>query len=726
MGIKGAGEKIAGIVFVCLISILLIMNGDSKESIRFTQGSGFLVQHVGETAEDVWTQTFVLEKGDYHFKFNYTASEAGNEVRTYANGLKYNSLSLEKEEETMELDIHLDEACSAFKVAVRYNGAGYLELKSVECIADQPWHRDNWLKTALFLLMVFWFVATRYMFSQQKLSRQTILGMSTVFGMSLLSSVLFFSGNKIGYGDDLQYHLSRIEGIAAGLRNGQFPVMIYPDALGGNGYLNAMYPSVFLYIPACLRLMGVSFVSAYETLLVLINFATAFIMYGSVKSVCRSEKIAVLATTLYLFARYRLNNMLVRGALGETLAMIFVPLVLIGLYHVIVGERKKWWMLLIGATGIIQSHVLSTVMYALIALILVCVFIKKIWLEKRYIELLKCGVLAILLNIGFLVPFLTYYVRGNLNLKAATQMYDMAGGGLNPSYLFGIFDIFQSSFTDNHDYALHLAILCLLGIIMLYALIHRESRTYSDRFCKYSVLIAVFLLFMATNWFPYDKLTFLNVFQFPWRFIGPAVAIIIIVGSICLVRLEVGTKEVNILIFLLIMVTVWDTSIWHLNWNDNIRGHEERDSEVEYRDSDVDKTNADILYWADEYLVQGAGDYLTDYKVADQVQVQQYTKKGLRIMLKYSVLDGSEQWIDLPLQNYIGYQTADESKERYPVITGDYGNVRVQLKEDGNVHELYVYYREPALFRLAEVISLLTLAGLAGWTLRRYIKIIHR
>ncbi len=61
--------------------------------------------------------------------------------------------------------------------------------------------------------------------------------------------------------------------------DGQFPVVIFPEALAGNGYLNSMYPYLFLYIPAFLRLFGVSLALSYKTLIFLANIATVAITW---------------------------------------------------------------------------------------------------------------------------------------------------------------------------------------------------------------------------------------------------------------------------------------------------------------------------------------------------------------------------------------------------------------------------------------------------------------
>ena len=56
-------------------------------------------------------------------------------------------------------------------------------------------------------------------------------------------------------GADWSFHLSRIEGIAQGLREGQFPVRVYSIAKNGYGYAPSLfYGELLLYFPAVLRL----------------------------------------------------------------------------------------------------------------------------------------------------------------------------------------------------------------------------------------------------------------------------------------------------------------------------------------------------------------------------------------------------------------------------------------------------------------------------------------
>ena len=158
-------------------------------------------------------------------------------------------------------------------------------------------------------------------------------------GIGLAASVPLFSDN-LCKGDDLLYHITRLEGIYQGLQNGEFPVRINPLQSGGYGNLSpTMYPSLFLYPVAILRFFGVSAMLCYKVLLTAMNIATAFLSFYAVRAITGSEKSAWLMSVLYTFATYRLTNLYYRAALGESLAMVFLPLLLWGTYEIFYGQE---------------------------------------------------------------------------------------------------------------------------------------------------------------------------------------------------------------------------------------------------------------------------------------------------------------------------------------------------------------------------------------------------
>lgn len=111
--------------------------------------------------------------------------------------------------------------------------------------------------------------------------------------------------DKLFDAHDISYHLNRIEGIAAALKNGQFPVRIHPNILNDYGYANSIfYPELFLYLPGALRALGVNLSICYKLLVLALNAGTVCIAYFSFRRLFKSQYAAYLGTVLYGLSFY--------------------------------------------------------------------------------------------------------------------------------------------------------------------------------------------------------------------------------------------------------------------------------------------------------------------------------------------------------------------------------------------------------------------------------------
>ena len=85
----------------------------------------------------------------------------------------------------------------------------------------------------------------------------------------LLIASIPLLNNYLIRGHDIYFHLMRIEGLAQGMKTGDFPVRIQPAWYGGYGYaVSVFYSDLFLYPVALLRLAGVSLQDSYKVYVV--------------------------------------------------------------------------------------------------------------------------------------------------------------------------------------------------------------------------------------------------------------------------------------------------------------------------------------------------------------------------------------------------------------------------------------------------------------------------
>ena len=338
-------------------------------------------------------------------------------------------------------------------------------------------------------------------------------------------------------GHDLFFHLNRIEGIAAGLRAGQFPVGIHASTLLGYGYAAPQfYPEVFLYIPAILRNLGVSLSASVRIFEMLIHLAAAIVCYLSARSVFASRRMGLGTMMLYTLCSYRISNMYVRATLGESLAMIFFPLLCWALYEVLTRDEKKWPLLAVAMTGIMLSHLLSTLFAAVICVLCALVCTKRLLREpRRILACAKAALVMLLCSACFLVPFIDYLDAG-INTSVALMASDHV---MQPGALFIGFpgaaetlpyEALDFAYTVGVVPGLAMVLGCMILVIRLYA--QGKEKAPQDPFFLFLLVLGGALLVLSTEAFPWDWLCRLprrysalfQQIQYPWRLVGVACA----------------------------------------------------------------------------------------------------------------------------------------------------------------------------------------------------------
>ncbi len=340
-------------------------------------------------------------------------------------------------------------------------------------------------------------------------------------------------------GHDLFFHLNRIEGIASGLRAGQFPVRIHASTLLGYGYASSeFYPELFLYLPALMRNLGVSLTVSVLVFEMAINLATAAVCYVSVHRLLGSRAVAAGASVLYTLSVYRMANLYVRATLGESLAMIFFPLLILAMVEVLTRDERQWPLLALAMTGIFLSHLLSTMFTVLFcALAALCCLPRLVREPRRILAILKAAALMALCSAWFLVPFLSYAREGistSVVLNADEHVLKLG------SYLVSFSGDMTNLPEELEDFAYTIGVVPGLAILMGCALLllrrYAAGRAadarerLGDRLSLALMALGTLALLGATDFFPWSwacslRRPFSTLFmqiQFPWRLVGIA------------------------------------------------------------------------------------------------------------------------------------------------------------------------------------------------------------
>lgn len=521
----------------------------------------------------------------------------------------------------------------------------------------------------------------------QKINKQKLIYAVLLLGIIFVASLPAFRSGIYDAGHDLQFHLGRIQAIAEELSKGQFPVRYESNAWYGHGYVcTTFYGNIFLYIPAMLYNMGVKLWRCYNIYLILVNAVTAFVSFYSFKRLFKSPEWGLLAAGLYMLAGYRLTNLYVRAAVGEYTAMAFIPLVIYGIYRIYdtqAAEKSRMKVILplvIGVTGMIQSHILTTEIVAVLALIYCLVRWKDTLKHIRELGLALVFILGI--NAFFIIPFIDAYTSMDLYINNTLTKDSIRPDGLYINQLFGLLTYGGGSsfpWTSADEGHLNIGIVVvLLFIITVIALVYGVFKK-KEAVSKNIIILFIFGIvacWMSTVYFPWDVFAgetaidkLMSSIQYPWRYLMVMTTCFIITGTYSLKQLI--SKKTIFVIAGFAAVAVLCTGYF--------------DYTLSIYNTTVTNETA-IENWADKLYLPVDTD---------------------RESLKISEFVETENGIIIPVLAYENIHVLDENGTEIEWTAGN--NNLIKISGQVSPENLIVRFSEPLLWRVSEIITLLTI-----------------
>ena len=532
--------------------------------------------------------------------------------------------------------------------------------------------------------------------------------------MVLLGAALFASmpclWGRLYEGHDLFFHLNRIEGVASGLRGGQLPVRIHASTLLGYGYAAPQfYPELFLYFPAALRLMGVSLTASVLIFEVCINLAAACSAYLGARRVLNDDTAALGASVLYTLCTYRLANLYVRATLGESLAMIFFPLLVAAMVEVLLRDERQWPLLALAMTGIFMSHLLST-MFSVVfcALAAVCCLPRLVREPRRILAILKAAGVMLLCSAWFLVPFLDYARAGISTSVVIDSQENVLQAG---SYLVAFSAQSPTLPEGLEDYARSVGVVpglaILLGCAALLLRRYAKGRGVArDRLCLALAALGALALLAATDAFPWEVLcrmrkpvsTLFMQIQFPWRLVGVAVPLLSMAAAWGYLR-EPSHCAAGMGVILVLSVLLGGATMQGFITQEPMLAPQDycdtRTEQYEYTYPGTEKSALEPGY---------------AYDGAQRVALTELDKRGTTLTC---VIDdpGRGESIELPLLYYPGYRAQMDGAD-CRVVCGTNNVLRIYCSTYAERVHLKVWFEPPAAWLLAQGASAAGLARL--------------
>lgn len=543
--------------------------------------------------------------------------------------------------------------------------------------------------------------------SENNPRKLNLLYLGLLLFVTLLTTLYLASSKAIFAFSDWTFHAARVEEIYLNLKSGSFFTFIAARTFHNTGAASFLfYPYIFFYPWAFLRFI-LSPVNAFYAWYALVTFATAAISFFSMKAYSQKSLASFIFSLVYTFAPYRLY--LGGAVFGEYLAVTFLPLLFLGIYEVLWGDKKKWYLLAIGGALVAYAHILSVFLsleFAAILFVIKLITSRGISKDRIKSLLLAAGT-CVLLVLPVIVPFFTDFIGQGLSSAKPGISYTM-----EPLYLL------LNSFSAQKGWKL--SFMLMLTIFTAWAFIKSQRN-----WIIYG--LGLFACFLTTRYFPW-KLTAGTPFemvQLTARYLSYAslfLTILFALGSDDVLEEHVAGRKklalscslaVFMALFSLSSLSVYRDTLTHVQDMPKTTANSTQPAPFKrLRDYNYhNQFNYKILFGAFDYMPKSS---LTSLQKQNSLLMHQAYLNGKTLTLSplikanqitYQVKSEKAADIDLPVIAY-KHTTVSVNGQKHAFRRGSRGTVVVSLKRGQNT--ITAGYKASPVFYLSIVISILS------------------
>ena len=307
---------------------------------------------------------------------------------------------------------------------------------------------------------------------------------------------------------DGQIHSKRIGQFHKAIQLGQFPPRLAPDLFGSIGYplfiVNYQLP---YYLAEPFMFVKNDPMLAYKIVMStshILGGIFAFILFRNIGSNWASLAGAVIFTYL----PYRFGNLYMRGAFGESVSLMFVPLILLSAHLITKDQRKGVFLLALATFGFISSHTLTVPIFVPIITLYIFLILRPS--QKKLMTIFLGVIWGLLLSSFQLIPSI---------LEKKYMVFDQKFLNLYHDFFINFYQLFRIPMPEvNVGTYLQVGIVSTF-IIATSTVIFLVKPSRFLAFFLFFSSISIFLTHSSSSWF-WDNFPILKYTTYPYRFLS--------------------------------------------------------------------------------------------------------------------------------------------------------------------------------------------------------------
>ena len=336
-------------------------------------------------------------------------------------------------------------------------------------------------------------------------------------------------------------HVQRIEEFDSAIKNGQFPPRLAPNLMGSLGYplfiVNyhlPYYMAEIIMIPfdnpqlAYKLVMSITFI---------LGSVFAFLLFKEIGT----TQSAFVGTTIYTYLPYRFADLYQRGAFGESVSLMFIPLIFLAYHRIVKNKKYATPLLAISIFGLITTHTVIFLIFAPILILYIPFILKPDKVAKK--QLFYGLVLGFTLSAFQLLPsiFEKQFMKFDENLI-----------GFYKDFFLNIYQIMRIPHGDlNLGTTYQIGIISSLVLLTTIVLMIKKKDQKLVFFSTFAI-ISIFLTNKQSDllWL---HLPIIKYVLYPYRFLNLTIFSVAFLSTLLVGKV----KQKTIVAILLILLTIY-------------------------------------------------------------------------------------------------------------------------------------------------------------------------
>lgn len=384
-------------------------------------------------------------------------------------------------------------------------------------------------------------------------NKKIILDILIIVFIAVFISLPLLSKNIDILRDDGIQHIIRARETGEAIKNFESSKILV-NLCNNFGYSwDLFYGNFTSFMAGIIYIITNSEIIAFKITLFLLLLLSGISMYVSMKSIFKNNAMSLIASIIYMTAPYHLNDMYLRYAVGEFAAFIFIPLVFAGLNSIIKKEENKNYLfLIIGASGLIVSHLLSSIITAIFSLIfLICNI--KVLKDKDVLKKLIISVCSILLITSYYwIPMVETSIKSEYEVYEENKMSTVESVNF---HRVGV----KTLLSSKNNFQIHeigIVTIVLVSVsIFTFKKIKKEDKKIYIVFLIFGIT-SIILTTKIINWEKLPK-QFL-IIQFPWRMMEFSTYFFSVISGVGVINIlkNIKWKDIVFIIVMCILLTL--------------------------------------------------------------------------------------------------------------------------------------------------------------------------